>query len=125
MNSLKESEDEDEPRLNEIASNTTDPNETIRIIKHYKKILKTKNIKVRNIAGKQSQLLKWFKESEEFFETAGLSHSNIYFKINLYKLLTKYPVLKKSSLSSHYLKNNFNGTKEVCRENVDLFGRKD
>lgn len=58
LNSLKESEDEDEPRLNEIASNTTDPNETIRIIKYYKKILKTKNIKVRNIVGKQRQLLK-------------------------------------------------------------------
>ena len=125
LNSLKEIKDEDEPWLNEIAPKTKDFNEAIRTIKCYEEILKKKNVRSRNIAQKQNQLLKRFKESEEFFKIAVLRRSTINFKIHLYKFLTKYPVLKKSRLSSHYLKKNFNDIKKVCRETADLFGWKD
>lgn len=54
------------------------------MIKCYEEIIKRQNKKVINIAGKQGQLLKMFKDAEQLFETVGQRESNIYFKINLY-----------------------------------------
>ena len=48
-----------------------------------------------------------FKNSENTFDTIGLSKSTIYVKINRYKLLKNYPHFKQSSLSAPYMKNNF------------------
>ena len=41
--------------------------------------------------------------------------------IGLYKFLKKYPVLKNSSLSSHYFRNDFKIIKTVCTSNEELF----
>ena len=37
--------------------------------------------KIINIVGKQGKLLQRFKDSDEFFDSVGLSRSYIYFKI--------------------------------------------
>ena len=58
------------------------------------------------MVGKKEQLLKKFKESEKFFNHVGLRMSNIYFKISLYKFLTKFLVLKISSNLPNYFKSN-------------------
>ena len=48
----------------------------------------------------------------------GISKSTILFKISIVKFVNKYPGMKKSSLSLHFLNNNFKIIKETCRENA-------
>ena len=76
-----------------------------------------------NIVGKQGELLKRFKEQDEFFDSVGLSQSNIYFKVRLYKFLCKFSVLKNLTLTCSYFKSNFKLIKKVCKRNADLFGK--
>ena len=85
--------------------------------------MKRTNKKIINIVGKQGKLLKRFKQ-DEFFDSVGLSQSNIYFKVRLYKFLCKFSVLKNLTLTSSYFKSNFQLIKKVCKRNADLFGKK-
>ena len=95
--SLLENIDENELGINTVMR-ANQRNEAIRIIKKYKLLLKGENKKMVGMVGKQGDnYLKYFKESNEFFNHAGL---DIYFKTRLCKFLTKFIVLKNSSLSS-------------------------
>ena len=96
----------------------------ISLIKKYEDLLKSANKKILNIVGKQGELLKRFKDSDEFFDRVGLSRSNIYFKIRLYKFLCKFPALRNLTLTSSYFENNFKMIKKVCKTNADIFGEK-
>ena len=96
----------------------------ISLVKKYEDLLKSSNKKIINIVPKQGNLLKRFKDSNEFFDGVGLSRSNIYFKIRLYKFLCKFPALRNSTLTSSYFKNNFKIIKKVCKANVDIIGEK-
>ena len=69
-------------------------------------------------------MLKRFKDSDEFFSRVGLSRSNIYFKINLFKVLCNFPILKKPTLTLSYFKSNFKLIEKVCKANADIFGEK-
>ena len=106
-----------------MAAQIKNPKETAGIMRWYEKILNTKKAKFTSIVLKHAQLLKQFTKSEELFEKAGLSHSSIYFKINFYKFLLKYPFLKTSYLPLHYFKNNFKKIK-VCNLNGSFFEKK-
>ena len=87
------------------------------MVKKYEDLLK-ENKKIINVVGKQGELLKRFKDEEEFFECVGLCRSNIY----LYKYLGKLPLLKNSTLTSSHFKNNSKVIKKVFKANVDMFG---
>ena len=50
-----------------------------------------------------------------------MSKSTITFKINIYKLLKKYPLLKHSNKSLRYFKNLFRQIKLICRINGHQF----
>ena len=69
--------------------------------------LKEANGKIINTVIKQGELLKEFMDTEEFFDRVGLSWFNTYFRIGLYKILCKFPVLKNSTLRSSYFNSNF------------------
>ena len=73
---------------------------------------------------KKSKKKKKFKQSDEIFRRVGLSWSNIYFKIRLHKILVKFPLLKKSTLTSNYFKSNFKLIKKVSKANVNIFDGK-
>ena len=60
-----------------------EPKDGIFLVKKYQDLLKGANRRIINIVGKQVELLKRFKEEDEFFYCVGLSRSNIYFKISL------------------------------------------
>ena len=94
-------DEEDYSELDEEVKKTKESKEATSIITK-KELLKGENRKIVNILGKQGDLLKKFKESEEFFSGVGLSQSNIYFKIRLHKFLYKFPKLKKSTLTCSY-----------------------
>ena len=95
-------EEEDYLQTREEVKNAKDLKDGISLVKKYEDLLKEANRKIINIVGKQGQLLKRFKDSDEFFDVVGLSRSNIYFKISLHKFLCKFPVLKNSTLTSSY-----------------------
>ena len=99
--------------------------ESVSIISQYKVIVKAEKKKDYAYVLKQGYILKKFKNTEQFFETLGLSKCTVYFKINLYKLIKKYPHLKNPHLSVQYFKNNFKMMKLVCKENGNEFRLKD
>ena len=70
--------------------------------------MKGPNKKILNVVGKQGELLKCFRDEDEFFDRIGLGRSNIYFKISLYKFLRKFTLLKNSTLTSYILKLSLN-----------------
>ena len=51
----------------------------------------------------------------------GYSKSTIIFKINIVKLISKYPKVNNSSLSLKFLKNYFKLIEEICEENASEF----
>ena len=51
----------------------------------------------------------------------GMSEPTILFKISIVKCVNKYPKMRKSSLSLHFLKNNFKLIKEIYHENASEF----
>ena len=91
-------------------------NKTQNIIKE-----KLLNSLVKNTKDPEEPI-KVVKSYEEMLTT---SYSTIYFKMSLYKFLSKHPVVKNITVSSNYFKNNFRILMKVCRENADLFGEKD
>ena len=94
--------------------NMTDQREAIERIK-------TENKNTIRYESIQGQMLKKIKDTEGFVKNSQHSRSTIYFKIELYKLLKKYPTFKNSSQSSHYFRNNFKMIKTVCKSNKELF----
>ena len=50
-----------------------------------------------------------------------ISKSTMMFKINMVKLIGKYPKLKYWLLSLHFMKNYFKLIKEICKENDSEF----
>ena len=116
---------EDNSELNEAVWNAKQPSAAIAVTNKYEALLKGENKKKINIVGKQEELLKKFKDSENIFKHIGPSRSNIYFKIKLYKCLTKFPELKNSTLPSSYFNSNFKLLKNLCQENVKIFCKKE
>ena len=70
---------------------------------------------------KHEDIVKNTKHFEQLFEVVVLIESTLYFKINLYKFISKYPVLERLTLSSHYSQNDFRLINSVCKEDTDLF----
>ena len=96
LNSILETEDQDDLDLDKAVKNTKESKEAVKIIKKYEEILENQNKRIINIErtpwehmGKQGQLLKRFKEEDGFFALMGLSHSYAYFKIRLHNFLLK------------------------------------
>ena len=87
------------------------------IICCYEDIIKTQYKNAIEYIGKQEPLLKKCKDIEHFFDNVVQSRSTMYFKISLYKLLKKYPLLKKSTGQSSCFKNHFKAIEAVCKEN--------
>ena len=91
LNLLQENDDVVEQGLNKRANNVNNFQKAIKIINRFEDIIKTQNIKAMGYIGKEGELLKKFKDTENFFDNVGQSRSTIYFKISLYKFLKKYP----------------------------------
>ena len=67
---------------------------------------------------------KRFKEKEKFqekVEKLKIHKSTIIFKINVFKLIEKYPKLMKSSVTLTFLKNYLKDIKKVCEDNLSDF----
>ena len=88
------------------------------------KIIKSKKCNILWLAYQQGEIFEKFKMNDNFIDMVkkiGISKSTILFKISVVKFVNKYPRMKKSSLSLHFLKNNFKIIKEICHENASEF----
>ena len=88
------------------------------------KIIKSKKCNILWFAYQQGEIFEKFKMNDNFIDMVkkiGISKSTILFKISVVKFVNKYPRMKKSSLSLHFLKNNFKIIKEICHENASEF----
>ena len=121
--SILEASEEENAKLNEEVKNVKSLSEGISRVQKYENLLKGANKKIINIVGKQGEVLKRFKEEDKFFDSVGLSKSNKYFKMRLFKFLCNFPVLKISTLTPSYFKSNLKIIKKVCKANVDIFGK--
>ena len=100
------------------------PDEAVHVVKNMEKITRSKKSNILWLAYQQGQILEKFKGNEHFMDMIkkfGISKSTILFKISIVKFVNKYPKMKKSSLSLHFLKNNFKIIKEICHENASEF----
>ena len=77
--------------MNKQVKNSKETKEGISLIKQFEDLLEGTNRKIINIVVKQGELLERFNDRDDFFDSVGLSWSNIYFKIDLYNFLCKYP----------------------------------
>ena len=114
--SILEVSEEENANLNEEVKNAKSLKEGISLIKKYENLLKGANKKIINMVGKQGELPKRFKEEDEFFDCGGLSRSNIYFKMRLFKFFCKFPVLKNSTLTPSYFKSNLKQIKKCLKQ---------
>ena len=90
------------------------PEEAADLIKKYEEILKTKRKGVISIAYHQGKVFSQFREKEKFVSLVtdfGVHEGTIIFKINVFKLLDKYPKLKNSSVTLSFMKNYFKDIK--------------
>ena len=117
-------EEENYLQICEEAKNAKDLKDCIVSVKKYEDLLKSSNKNIKNIVAKRGELLKSFKDNDEFFDSVDQSRSNIYFKIRLYKFLCKFPALRNPTLIPSYFKNNFKIINKVCKANADIFGKK-
>ena len=97
--------------------------ESLKVIRKFDQIIrsKDKNIWLAYQEGKIFENCiknaKPFKMVKQF----SVSKSTIIFKINIVKLITKYPKIKNSSLFLIFLKNHLKLFKEICEENKSEF----
>ena len=83
--------------------------EAVSIVRAYEDIIKTKK-NIICVVYRQGLIFKRFKEKDNLvriIKEFGISKSNMIFKINIVKLVDKYPKLKRLLLSMHSMKNYF------------------
>ena len=111
-------------KLNKRAERVEKPEDAAVIIKKYEQILCVKRNGNISIAFHQGKIFKQFKEKEKFQEMVGklnIHKSTIIFKVNVFKLIEKYPKLMRSSVTLTFLKDYLKDIKKVCEENLSEF----
>ena len=110
-----------EKKSNSIKS----PDEAVEdVVKNMEKIIRSNKSNILWLAYQKGQIFEKFKVNENFIDMIkklDISKSTILFKTSIVKFANKYPRMKKSSLSLHFLKNNFKIIKEICHENASEF----
>ena len=94
--------------LNKQAEEVQKPEDAADLIKQYEGIIRTKKKGIINIAFHQGKIFKKFKDTEKFItliSRLGIHKTTIIFKINIFKLVEKYPKFLKSSMGLSFLKN--------------------
>ena len=105
--------------LNKKEKEVQKPEDAAAVIKQYEEIFRTKKRNIISIAYHQGKVLKKFKDKEKFIKLVNefkVRKSTIIFKLNIFKLIGKYPKLMKSSIGLGFLKNYYKDIKKICEE---------
>ena len=106
--------------LNKKAEEVKKPEDAAAVIKQYEGIIRTKKKGIISIAYHQGKVFKKFKDKKKFIKLVHefKTHKTIMiFKMNIFKLIEKYPKLMKSSIGLVFLKKLFKDVKSICKEN--------
>ena len=91
------------------------------VVHNMEKVIESNKCNIWWLAYQQDQIFEKFKVNENFIDTVkelGISKSTILFKISIVKFVNKYPRMKKSSLSLHFVRNDFKMIKEIYHQNA-------
>ena len=116
LDSLVNSDTVETKELNEQAGKVNKPEDATELIKQYEEILKAKRKGIISIAYYQGKVFSWFREKEKFVKLVadfGVHKGTVIFKMNVFKLLDKYPKLKNSSVTLNFIKNYLKDIKEM------------
>ena len=117
----KECENDD---LNCRAANARSDQDAIPIIKYCETIIQRQKRNILGVPYTQGCVFNRFKNSNKFLDIikkSGISILTINFKMNLTKILDRFPKLKKSSMSLYFFKGYAKSIKEICKESEDEF----
>ena len=98
--------------------------EAVNIIKEYENIIKTNWKKIVFSAYQLGKVFRKFKENRKFkslVERYNITKGTIIFKINIVKLVDKYPKMMTSSITLNFLKSYYKDIKNICKENQEQF----
>ena len=94
------------------------------IIKEYEDIIKTNQKNIIFFAYQQGKVFRTFKENGKFkslVEQFKISKGAIIFKMNIVKLVDKYPKMTTSSVTLNFLKSYCKDIKNIYKENQEDF----
>ena len=110
--------------LKDRAEKVEKPEDAADLIWKYGEILRAKKKGIIMVAFYQGKICKRFKEKGKFQEMVKklkIHKSTIIFKINVFKLIEKYPKLMRSSVTLTFLKNYLKDIKKTCEDNLSDF----
>ena len=93
--------------LNARANRVKDNDEAMNIIKEYEDIIKTNKRNITFFAYQQGKVFRKFKENRKFkslVERFKITKGTSIFKINIFKLIDKYPKMLTSSITLNFSK---------------------
>ena len=112
------SEEVDSEGVEDLSRNVDSPDDAVKMVERIERIRKRKKNNILILAYHQGLIFKNIKENTKFTGAVSnlkIGKATINFKIGVIKFLDDYPKMRKSSVSLHFLKNNFKIIKEVCR----------
>ena len=110
--------------IENLSSSVKSPNDAAELISKINRVIESRKNNILVLAYHQGAIFKRFKENTMFTSAVTnlkISKSIINFKIEIVQFIHDYPRMKKSSISLHFLNNNFRIIKEVCREHSSEF----
>ena len=118
------SEEVDSEGIQDLSRNVDIPDDDAELIGRIERIMKSNKNNILILAYHQGIIFKKYKENNRFTSAVAkfkISKATIDFKIGIIKFIDDYPRMKKSSISLHFLKNNFRLIKGVCKEHASEF----
>ena len=92
--------------------------EAMDIIKEYEDIIKTNKKDITSFAFQQGKVFRKFRENRKFkslVERFKITKGTIIFKINIAKLVDKYPKTITTSITFNFLKIYYKSIKNICK----------
>ena len=118
------SKEVDSKDVEDLSRSVANPDDAAELIGRIERIMKRKKNNILMLAYHQGMIFKKYKESSKVMSAVTkfkIHRTTINFKMGIIKFIDDYPKMQKSSISLHFLKNNFRVIKDVCKEYASEF----
>ena len=95
------SKEVDSKGIEDLSRNMDSPDDAAKLVGKIERVMKSKKNNMLTLAYHQGLIFKKFKENSKF--TGAVTN----LKLGIIKFIDDYPKMRKSSVSLHFLKNNF------------------
>ena len=119
----------DSKGVEDLSKRVDNPGDSAELIDRIKRIMMSEKNNILILAYHQGIIFKKHKENNRFTNAVArfkIIRATINFEIGIIKFIEYYTKMKKTSISLHFLKNNFRLIKEVCKEHAsecNIFSR--